>query len=192
MNRVARIHASSGTTGQPTVVGYTKEDLDRWAHLVARSMYVGRRTPRHEGARRPTAMASSPAASARTTARRLGGYTVIPMSGGQTEKQVQLIHRLPARHPDDDPELHARRGRRVPPPGARSAKELAVKIGLFGAEPWTEGMRREIEESLDLKAVDIYGLSEVMGPGCGQRVRLAPGRADHLGRSLPARRSSTR
>jgi phenylacetate-CoA ligase len=161
--KVARIHASSGTTGKPTVVGYTKNDIDTWAHLMARSIRASGGRPgdivhvaygyglftgglgAHYGAER-------------------AGCTVIPMSGGQTEKQVQLIQ-------DFKPDIimvtpsymqviveeFVRQGL---DPAASS-----LKVGIFGAEPWTEAMRREIETKAGIDAVDIYGLSEVMGPG---------------------------
>lgn len=161
--KVARVHASSGTTGKPTVVGYTLGDIDRWADLVARSIRAAGGRPgdivhvaygyglftgglgAHYGAER-------------------AGCTVIPMSGGQTEKQVQLIQ-------DFKPDIImvtpsyslviaeecARQG--------LSPDDISLKVGIFGAEPWGEGMRGQIERSLGLDAVDIYGLSEVMGPG---------------------------
>lgn len=161
--KVARLHASSGTTGKPTVVGYTLKDIDTWADLVARSIRAAGGRPgdlvhvsygyglftgglgAHYGAER-------------------AGCTVIPMSGGQTEKQVQLIR-------DFQPDIimvtpsymqviveeFARQG--------LDAKDSSLQLGIFGAEPWTEAMRREIEAKAGLDAVDIYGLSEVMGPG---------------------------
>ena len=161
--QVSRIHASSGTTGKPTVVGYTAQDIDNWSKLVARSIRAAGGRPgdmihvaygyglftgglgAHYGAER-------------------AGCTVIPMSGGQTEKQVQLIV-------DFKPDIimvtpsymqviieeFARQG--------MDARESSLKVGIFGAEPWTEAMRHEIEGKADIDAVDIYGLSEVMGPG---------------------------
>jgi phenylacetate-CoA ligase len=160
---VARIHASSGTTGKPTVVGYTRNDIDVWANLVARSIRAAGGRPgdlvhvaygyglftgglgAHYGAER-------------------AGCTVIPMSGGQTERQVQLIR-------DFAPDIimvtpsymqviieeFARQG--------VEASTSSLAVGLFGAEPWTEAMRRDIETRAGIDAVDIYGLSEVMGPG---------------------------
>ncbi len=162
-HQIMRIHASSGTTGKPTVVGYTARDIDTWANLAARSIRAAGGRPgdmvhiaygyglftgglgAHYGAER-------------------AGCTVVPMSGGQTEKQVQLIQ-------DFKPDIimvtpsymqviveeFARQG--------MDARDSSLKVGIFGAEPWTEAMRREIEHSAGIKAVDIYGLSEVMGPG---------------------------
>ncbi len=162
-SQVARIHASSGTTGKPTVVGYTANDISHWADLVARSI-------RAAGGRAGDTVhvaygygLFTGGLGAHYGAERLG-CTVIPMSGGQTEKQVQLIQ-------DFKPEIimvtpsymqviieeFVRQGL---DPAASS-----LKVGIFGAEPWTEAMRREIEGKADIDAVDIYGLSEVMGPG---------------------------
>ena len=161
--KLSRLHASSGTTGKSIVVGYTANDIDHWANLVARSIRAAGGRPgdmlhnaygygmftgglgAHYGAER-------------------AGCIVVPMSGGQTEKQVQQII-------DFQPEIimvtpsyslviaeeFQRRG--IPP------EEISLKVGIFGAEPWGEGMRAEIERDLGLDAIDIYGLTEVMGPG---------------------------
>ena len=161
--RVARIHASSGTTGKPTVVGYTQRDIDTWADLVARSIRAagGRAGDRVHVAYGYGLFTGG--LGAHYGAEKLG-CTVIPMSGGQTEKQVQLIA-------DFAPEIimvtpsymqvivEEMRRQRLDP------KASSLKIGIFGAEPWTEAMRRDIEASAGIDAVDIYGLSEVMGPG---------------------------
>jgi phenylacetate-CoA ligase len=161
--QLARIHASSGTTGKPTVVGYTPKDIDHWADLVARSI-------RAAGGRAGDLVhvaygygLFTGGLGAHYGAERLG-CTVIPMSGGQTEKQVQLIT-------DFKPDIimvtpsymqvlieeFTRQG--------LDARESSLKVGIFGAEPWTEAMRRDIEAGAGIDAVDIYGLSEVMGPG---------------------------
>lgn len=161
--KVSRIHASSGTTGKPTVVGYTAGDLDTWAKLVARSIRAGGGRPgdmvhiaygyglftgglgAHYGAER-------------------AGCTVVPMSGGQTEKQVQMIC-------DFKPDIimvtpsymlniideFGRQG--------LDARASSLRIGIFGAEPWTNAMRRDLETRAGIDAIDIYGLSEVIGPG---------------------------
>ena len=161
--RLARIHASSGTTGRPTVVGYTLGDIDHWADLVARSI-------RAAGGRRGDLVhvaygygLFTGGLGAHYGAERLG-CTVIPMSGGQTEKQVQLIRDLQPSIIMVTPsymqviiEEFIRQG--VDP------RASSLKVGIFGAEPWTEAMRKEIEGKADIDAVDIYGLSEVMGPG---------------------------
>ena len=162
-SRVMRIHASSGTTGKPTVVGYTANDISNWADLVARSI-------RAAGGRAGDMVHISygyglftGGLGAHYGAERLG-CTVIPMSGGQTEKQVQLIEDFKPRIIMVTPsymqviiEEYARLG--------LSVKKSSLEIGIFGAEPWTNAMRRDIEAAADMDAVDIYGLSEVMGPG---------------------------
>lgn len=161
--QVSRIHASSGTTGKPTVVGYTASDINHWADLVARSI-------RAAGGRAGDIMhiaygygLFTGGLGAHYGAERLG-CTVIPMSGGQTEKQVQLIQDFKPRLIMVTPsymqviiEEFVRQG--IDP------RQTSLKIGIFGAEPWTEAMRREIETNAGIDAVDIYGLSEVMGPG---------------------------
>lgn len=162
-SQVMRIHASSGTTGKPTVVGYTAHDISNWADLVARSI-------RAAGGRAGDMVHISygyglftGGLGAHYGAERLG-CTVIPMSGGQTEKQVQLIEDFKPRIIMVTPsymqviiEEYARLGLDV--------KKSSLEIGIFGAEPWTNAMRRDIEAAADMDAVDIYGLSEVMGPG---------------------------
>ena len=162
-SQVARIHASSGTTGKPTVVGYTRKDIDTWASLVARSI-------RAAGGRAGDTVHIAYGYGLFTGGlgahygAELAGCMVIPMSGGQTERQVQLIH-------DFQPDIimvtpsymqviieeFARQG--------LDPRKSSIKIGIFGAEPWTEAMRRDIEGKTGMDAVDIYGLSEVMGPG---------------------------
>ena len=161
--RLARIHASSGTTGKPTVVGYTRNDIDTWSNLVARSIYAagGRSGDRVHVAYGYGLFTGG--LGAHYGAEKLG-CAVIPMSGGQTEKQVQLILDL---EPDlimvtpsymlAIAEEFARQG--------LDAARCSLRIGIFGAEPWTEAMRSEIERRVGLDAVNIYGLSEVMGPG---------------------------
>src|SRR5271156_5107454 len=161
--KLARVHASSGTTGKPTVVGYTAKDIDTWAQVVARSIYAAGGRPGmiihvaygyglftgglglHDGAQRL-------------------GCAVVPVSGGMTERQVQLIA-------DFRPDIIT-----VTPSYMLAILDefrrqgldphaCSLKIGMFGAEPWTNAMRREMEAGFAMDAVDIYGLSEVMGPG---------------------------
>ncbi len=162
-DRVVRVHASSGTTGKPTVVGYTQGDIDRWADLGARSI-------RAAGGRAGDMVhvaygygLFTGGLGAHYGAERLG-CTVVPMGGGQTEKQVQLIE-------DFQPDIIM-----VTPSymqviidefrkQGKDPRQMSLKVGIFGAEPWTEQMRRDIEDNAGLDAVDIYGLSEVMGPG---------------------------
>jgi phenylacetate-CoA ligase len=161
--RIVRIHASSGTTGKPTVVGYTAADIDTWATLMARSIRAAGGRPGDIVHIAYGYGLFTGGLGAHYGAERLG-CTVIPMSGGQTERQVQLIG-------DFKPDIimvtpsymlaiaeeFARQG--------RDPRESSLRIGIFGAEPWTEAMRTEIESAMGIDAVDIYGLSEVMGPG---------------------------
>ena len=161
--RVVRVHASSGTTGKPTVVGYTQDDIDTWANLVARSIHAA-------GGRAGDIVhvaygygLFTGGLGAHYGAERLG-CTVVPMSGGQTDKQIQLIE-------DFRPDIIM-----VTPSymltlldameqAGLDPRAGSLKIGIFGAEPWTEAMRAEIEARSGMDAVDIFGLSEVMGPG---------------------------
>lgn len=160
---VVRLHASSGTTGKPTVVGYTRDDLAMWADVVARSI-------RAAGGRRGMVLHNAygyglftGGLGAHAGAERLG-CTVVPVSGGMTQRQVQLIR-------DFEPDiimvtpsymlsiLDELEAQGVDP------RSTSLKVGIFGAEPWTNDMRREMEQRTDMHAVDIYGLSEVIGPG---------------------------
>src|SRR6476620_706784 len=164
--QVVRVHASSGTTGKPTVVGYTKADIDTWANVVARSI-------RAAGGRRGMKLHNAYGYGLFTGglglhygAERLG-LTTIPVSGGMTERQVQLIH-------DFKPESimvtrcymlaiadeMERQG--------FDPRKASLRIGIFGAEPWTDELRKQIEKRPSLEAIDLYGLSEVMGPGVAQ------------------------
>jgi phenylacetate-CoA ligase len=162
-DRLARVHASSGTTGRPTVVAYTQADIDMWADVMARSI-------RAAGGRRGMKVhiafgygLFTGGLGAHYGAERLG-CAAIPISGGMTERQVQLIH-------DFKPEilmatpsytlaiLDEFRRANVDP------RDCSLKTGLFGAEPWTNGIRAEIEQGFDMHAIDLYGLSEVIGPG---------------------------
>jgi phenylacetate-CoA ligase len=162
-DQVVRIHASSGTTGKPTVVGYTAQDIDTWAQLMARSIRASGGRPGDIVHVAYGYGLFTGGLGAHYGAERLG-CTVIPMSGGQTQKQVQLICDL---KPDiimvtpsyllAIAEEFVRQG--LDPAAA------SLRVGILGAEPWTEAMRAQIETTMGLDAVDIYGLSEVMGPG---------------------------
>ncbi|HJV25875.1 MAG TPA: phenylacetate--CoA ligase PaaK [Aromatoleum sp.] len=160
---VVRVHASSGTTGKPTVVGYTQNDINNWANLVARSIYAA-------GGRKGDVVHISygyglftGGMGAHYGAERLG-CTVVPMSGGQTERQVQLIQDFKPKVIMVTPSYMLNILEQFVRQGLDPA-ESSLKIGIFGAEPWTEAMRHEIEARAGIDAVDIYGLSEVMGPG---------------------------
>ncbi|WP_328869513.1 phenylacetate--CoA ligase [Streptomyces sp. NBC_00287] len=166
MSEVRRVHASSGTTGRPTVVGYTENDLSMWSDVVARSIRAAGGRPGHKVHISYGYGLFTGGLGAHYGAER-AGCTVIPASGGMTARQVQIIQ-------DFRPEIimvtpsymltlldeFEKQG--VDP------RETSLKVGIFGAEPWTEEMRREIEERTAIHAVDIYGLSEVIGPGVAQ------------------------
>ena len=166
MDDIVRIHASSGTTGKPVVVGYTRNDIDMWSRVVARSI-------RAAGVNHKDKIHIAYGYGLFTGGLgvhyggELMGCTIIPMSGGQTEKQAQLIQ-------DFDPDIIM-----VTPSYMLSiadelerqgvdCRKLKLRVGIFGAEPWTDSMRANLEQRLDIDAVDIYGLSEVIGPGVAQ------------------------
>jgi phenylacetate-CoA ligase len=164
--QVSRIHASSGTTGKPVVVGYTKNDLDLWANLVARTIYAAGGRPGDKVHVAYNYGLFTGGIGAHYGAERLG-CTVIPVSGGQTQRQVQLMV-------DFDPDIMM-----VTPSYLLNiadelekmgvdASKLALRAAVVGAEPWTDGMRREINRRLHMQALDTYGLSEVIGPGVAQ------------------------
>ena len=165
MEQVVRVHASSGTTGRPTVVGYTQGDLDNWAEVVARSLRAAGVRPGMKVHNAYGYGLFTGGLGAHSGIERLGA-TVIPVSGGQTARQVQLIR-------DFEPDAimctpsylltiaDAFEAAGVDP------RETSLKVAICGAEPWTNEMRHELEKRMGLDAVDIYGLSEVMGPGVG-------------------------
>jgi phenylacetate-CoA ligase len=162
-DQLARLHASSGTTGKPTVVGYTREDIAHWAGLMARSLHAA-------GARRGDVVHNAygyglftGGLGAHYGAERLGAV-VVPMSGGATERQVALMMDFRARVLCATPS-YALAIAEVAEQQGVDLRKSALEIGLFGAEPWSAAMRSEIESRLGLKAIDIYGLSEIMGPG---------------------------
>ncbi|MBC7802272.1 MAG: phenylacetate--CoA ligase [Candidatus Parcubacteria bacterium] len=166
MDQVARIHASSGTTGKPTVVGYTKKDIAIWSHLMARSLRAAGARPGDKLHNAYGYGLFTGGLGVHYGAERLGLAT-IPVSGGMTERQVQLIR-------DFKPEIIA-----VTPSymlaicdemerQGMDPKKSSLRIGIFGAEPWTDELRRNIEKRTSLQAIDLYGLSEVMGPGVAQ------------------------
>ncbi|MCB9959751.1 MAG: phenylacetate--CoA ligase [Rhodospirillaceae bacterium] len=166
MEEVVRVHASSGTTGKPTVVGYTRNDIETWATVVARSIRAAGGSARDMVHVAYGYGLFTGGLGAHYGAEKLG-CTVIPMSGGGTEKQVQLIRDF---NPDIimvTPSYMLNIADEMDRQGI-DPRELALRVGIFGAEPWTEAMRLEIEQRLGIDAVDIYGLSEVMGPGVAQ------------------------
>jgi phenylacetate-CoA ligase len=166
MDRIVRIHASSGTTGKPTVVGYTQRDIDTWSDVMARSIRAagGRSTDKIHVAYGYGLFTGG--LGAHYGGERLGA-TVIPVGGGMTERQVQLINDF---RPDIimvTPSYMLAIADEFERQGL-NARESSLRIGIFGAEPWTDGMREEIQRRMGLDAIDIYGLSEVMGPGVAQ------------------------
>jgi len=166
MDRIVRIHASSGTTGKPTVVGYTAKDIDTWAQLMARSIRAAGARPGDKVHVAYGYGLFTGGLGAHYGAERLG-LAVIPLGGGMTERQVQLIQDF---RPDIimvTPSYMLAIADEMERQGI-DPRSCSLRIGIFGAEPWTGEMRRSIESRLALEAIDLYGLSEVMGPGVAQ------------------------
>ena len=163
---VVRVHASSGTTGKPTVVGYTRKDIDTWATVMARSIRAAGGRPGDLVHVAYGYGLFTGGLGAHYGAEKLG-CTVIPMSGGQTEKQVQLIADFKPQIIMVTPSYMLAIAEEMERQGM-DPRQSSLEIGIFGAEPWTPTMRQAIEARLDLDAIDIYGLSEVMGPGVAQ------------------------
>jgi phenylacetate-CoA ligase len=164
--QVARIHASSGTTGKPTVVGYTKNDIETWATVMARSIRAAGGRPGDLVHVAYGYGLFTGGLGAHYGAEKLG-CTVIPMSGGQTERQVQLIQDFKPRVIMVTPSYMLAIAEEMEKQGI-DPRMTSLEIGIFGAEPWTPTMRDAIETRLDIDAIDIFGLSEVMGPGVAQ------------------------
>jgi phenylacetate-CoA ligase len=160
---VVRLHASSGTTGKPTVVGYTRQDVATWASLMARSFACAGVRPGDVVHNAYGYGLFTGGLGAHYGAERLGA-TVVPMSGGATERQVLLIRDFGARVLCATPS-YALNIAEVAEREGIDLRKASLDIGVFGAEPWSEALRREIEARLGIKALDIYGLSEIMGPG---------------------------
>jgi phenylacetate-CoA ligase len=165
LEQIVRIHASSGTTGKPTVVGYTRRDIEMWAELMARSFAAA-------GAHRGDVIHNAygyglftGGLGAHYGAERLGA-SVIPMSGGNTRKQIMIMQDFGSTVLTCTPSYSLFLAEAAAEEGV-DIRQLKLKVGIFGAEPWSEQMRAEIEEKLNLKAIDIYGLSEILGPGVG-------------------------
>ncbi|NOY61197.1 MAG: phenylacetate--CoA ligase [Calditrichaeota bacterium] len=163
LSEIVRVHASSGTTGRPTVVGYTRRDINLWSEVMARTLYAA-------GASKEDIVQIAYGYGLFTGG--LGvhygtekvGATVIPISGGNTKKQIQLIKDFKSTVLACTPSYALYLAEAMEDEGI-SPKDLDLRVGIFGAEPWTENMRKEIEDRLSIKAIDIYGLSEVIGPG---------------------------
>jgi phenylacetate-CoA ligase len=163
MSEIVRIHASSGTTGKPTVVGYTRKDLTTWSEVVTRSLCMA-------GVHREDIVQVAYGYGLFTGGLGLHygcenlGASVIPISGGNTEKQLQLMQDFGTSVIACTPSYSLYLAEEMAAAGIKK-ENLKLRIGIFGAEPWTENMRKEIEAKLGLKAIDIYGLSEIIGPG---------------------------
>jgi phenylacetate-CoA ligase len=164
--QVSRVHASSGTTGKPTVVGYTGEDLDTWSELMARSIRAAGGRPGDVVHVAYGYGLFTGGLGAHYGAERLG-CTVVPVSGGMTERQAQLIVDFEPRIIMVTPSYFLAILDELEAQGV-DPKDTSLEIGIFGAEPWTDEMRHAVEARTNLRAVDIYGLSEVMGPGVSQ------------------------
>ncbi len=173
MSEIVRVHASSGTTGKPIVVGYTRNDLNVWNEVGARCFSA------YGLGRNDVIQVSygyglfTGGLGAHTAVETIGG-TVIPMSSGNTEKQIMLMHDLGAVGLACTPSYALYLADALKDSGI-SRNEFKLKVGIFGAEPWTEAMRKELEEKLGIKAYDIYGLTEIIGPGVGHECELQDG-----------------
>jgi phenylacetate-CoA ligase len=166
MDKVVRIHASSGTTGKPTVVGYTAKDIDTWTHVMARSIRAAGARPGDKVHVAYGYGLFTGGLGAHYGAERLG-LAVIPLGGGMTERQVQLIQDFQPQVIMVTPSYMLAIADEMQRQGV-DPRKTSLRVGIFGAEPWTDQMRRSIEDRLSLEAIDIYGLSEVMGPGVAQ------------------------
>jgi len=163
MSEIVRIHASSGTTGKQTVVGYTRKDIDTWAEVMARAiMYAGADKNSIIQVAYGYGLFTG-GLGVHYGAERIGA-SVIPASGGNTKRQIQMLKDFGTTHLACTPSYALYMAEEMEAMGIKK-EELLLKAGIFGAEPWTENMRREIEEKLGIVAIDIYGLSEVIGPG---------------------------
>lgn len=163
MDQVVRVHASSGTTGKPTVVGYTKKDIELWANLMARALTLAGATARDMVHNAYGYGLFTGGLGAHYGTERLGA-TVIPVSGGNTKRQITIMQDFKPTVLLATPSYALNLAETMETVGV-DPKSLSLRVGVFGAEPWSENMRDEVERKLNIKAVDIYGLSEVMGPG---------------------------
>lgn len=173
MSEIVRVHASSGTTGKPTVVGYTRNDIAIWSEVMARTLTCA-------GANRNDFIQVAYGYGLFTGGLGLHyggekiGASVIPISGGNTVRQIQLMHDFGSTVLACTPSYALFLAEAIQESGI-SRKEFKLRVGVFGAEPWTENMRKEIEDKLEIKAIDIYGLSEVIGPGVASECLVQEG-----------------
>ncbi len=163
LKEIVRLHASSGTTGKPTVVGYTKKDIDTWAGLMARALACAGTTSSDMVHNAYGYGLFTGGLGAHYGAEKLGA-TVIPVSGGNTKRQITIMKDFGSTVLLSTPSYALNLAESMEAMGIDPAS-LSLRVGIFGAEPWSENMREEVENKLNLKAVDIYGLSEVIGPG---------------------------
>ena len=166
MDRIVRIHASSGTTGKPTVVGYTAKDIDTWSHVMARSLRAAGARPGDKVHVAYGYGLFTGGLGAHYGAERLG-LAVIPLGGGMTERQVQLIADFKPEIIMVTPSYMLAIADEMERQGV-SPRDSSLRVGIFGAEPWTNELRAKIEQRVSLQAMDLYGLSEVIGPGVAQ------------------------
>jgi len=173
MSEIVRVHASSGTTGKPTVVGYTRDDISTWSEVMARTLTSA-------GANRNDFIQVAYGYGLFTGGLGLHyggekiGASVIPISGGNTVRQLQLMHDFGSTVLACTPSYALFLAEAIQESGI-NRDDLKLRVGVFGAEPWTENMRREIEDKLRIKAIDIYGLSEVIGPGVASECQVQEG-----------------
>jgi phenylacetate-CoA ligase len=173
MSEIVRVHASSGTTGKPTVVGYTRNDISTWSEVMARTLTSA-------GANRNDFIQVAYGYGLFTGGLGLHyggekiGASVIPISGGNTMRQIQLMHDFGSTVLACTPSYALFLAEAIQESGIKR-EDLKLRVGVFGAEPWTENMRREIEDKLRIKAIDIYGLSEVIGPGVASECLVQEG-----------------
>jgi phenylacetate-CoA ligase len=173
MSEIVRVHASSGTTGKPTVVGYTRNDISTWSEVMARTLTSA-------GADRNDFIQVAYGYGLFTGGLGLHyggekiGASVIPISGGNTSRQIQLMHDFGSSVLACTPSYALFLAEAIQESGIKR-EDLKLRVGVFGAEPWTENMRREIEDKLRIKAIDIYGLSEVIGPGVASECLMQEG-----------------
>lgn len=165
MSEIVRLHASSGTTGKPIVVGYTRKDLNIWSEVVARCLAAYGVT-KHDSIQVSYGYGLFTGGLGLHNGVEYLGGTVIPMSSGNTQKQIQLMRDFGAKALACTPSYALYLAEAIKDSGI-PREEFQLKIGIFGAEPWTENMRKEIEETMGIKAYDIYGLTEIIGPGVG-------------------------
>lgn len=163
MEEVVRVHASSGTTGKPTVVGYTQKDIELWSNIVARALSLAGASHKDIVHNAYGYGLFTGGLGAHYGIERLGA-TVVPVSGGNTKRQITVMKDFGSTVLLSTPSYALNLAEAMDSMGV-DPKEMNVRVGVFGAEPWSENMREEVERKLNLKAVDIYGLSEVMGPG---------------------------